>query len=183
MKNLWKTIRETATFVLITLAIVLPIRAFVAEPFIVNGVSMVPSFNNGEYLIIDELTYQFRQPERGEVIIFRYPLDPEKFFIKRVIGRPQETVEIENGRVFITDIAGKRQELEEPYIRGNGEPLDDFAMTLGEHEYFVMGDNRPLSLDSRSWGSVPEKLIKGRVWLRLLPFSKAELWPANYEKN
>ncbi len=141
---------------------------------------MVPSFNNGEYLIIDELTYRFRQPERGEVIIFRYPLNPEKFFIKRVIGRPGETVEIKNNRVFVTT-DGERKELTEPYIRTDDQPLDPLRVTLGQKEYFVMGDNRPLSLDSRSWGSVPEDLIKGRVWLRLLPITKADFWPEVYE--
>lgn len=148
--SFWEIIR----FVLITLIIVVPIRAYVAQPFIVSGLSMAPTFDDGEYLIIDELTYLFRAPERGEVVVFRYPKDPTKFFIKRVINLPGETVVIQN----------------EKY-------------RLGSDEYFVLGDNRDMSLDSRAWGPVPEQLMKGRVLLRLFPLNRLAFLPASPADN
>src|SRR3989344_2645643 len=106
---------EIVRFAVITLHIVVPIRAYVAQPFIVSGISMAPSFEDGEYLVIDELSYHLRTPERGEVIVFRYPKDPAKFFIKRVIGLPGETIKISAGQVVIKK--GETEfTLDEPYI-------------------------------------------------------------------
>jgi len=149
-KPAWKsTLWEIIRFVIITLLIVVPIRAYVAQPFIVSGLSMVPSFDNGEYLIIDELSYLLREPRRDEVIVFRYPKDPSKFFIKRIINLPGETVTTNNK-----------------------------TYTLGPDEYFVLGDNRLMSLDSRAWGPVKKSLIKGRVLFRLFPFNRLAYLPA-----
>ena len=142
--NWWEIVR----FVIITLVIVVPVRAYIAQPFIVSGLSMAPSFADGEYLIIDELSYLLREPKRDEVIVFHYPKDPSKFFIKRVVNLPGETVTIDNQ-----------------------------SYTLGADEYFVLGDNRPMSLDSRVWGPVQKKLIKGRVFLRLFPFNRFAYLP------
>jgi len=122
-------------FTIIALLIVIPIRLWIAQPFIVSGASMEPTFNNGNYLIIDEISYRFEKPKIGDVIIFRYPLDPSKFFIKRIIDIPKDG------------------------------------------EYFVEGDNREASFDSRSWGNVPEKNIVGRAFLRLWPFNKMGIMP------
>ena len=150
--NTWEFIKV----VLISLTIVLPIRIYIAQPFIVSGESMEPNFHDGEYLIIDELTYQFRQPVRGEVIVFRYPLNPREFFIKRIIGLPGETVETQTGKVV-------------------AKVVPNVTMTLKENEYFVMGDNRPHSSDSRFWGALPKDKIMGRTLFRLGPIARAEI--------
>jgi len=162
-------------FFVVTFAVSIAIRIFVAQPFIVNGASMEPTFLSGEYLIIDELTYTlFREPERGEVVVFRYPKDTGKFFIKRIIGLPGETVRIRSNAVYILD--GKTTfKLDEPYIEK--ESLSNYEKVLAEGEYFVMGDNRNVSSDSRAWGPVPEKLIIGRALFRFLPLSDMEIFP------
>ncbi len=139
---------EILKFVIVTLVIVVPVRTYVAQPFIVAGESMVPTFQNGQYLIVDELSYHFREPERGEVVVFRYPKDETKFFIKRIEGLPGDEVELPEGKRI-----------------------------LEEGEYYVLGDNRPQSLDSRAWGPVPDKLITGRVLLRLFPISELAWLP------
>lgn len=135
-------------FIFIVAIIVIPIRLWVAQPFLVNGASMEPTYDNGNYLIIDELSYHLKDPQRNDVIVFRYPKNPSQFFIKRIIGLPGETVNKNDGEI-----------------------------TLGEGEYFVMGDNRDASSDSRIWGPVPEKLITGRVLVRLWPIKKIGLFP------
>ncbi len=174
-----QTIFDILRFALITLVIVIPVRAYVAQPFIVSGVSMVPTFENGEYLIIDEASYHFRDPKRGEVIVFRYPKDPSKFYIKRVIGLPGETVTVAPSGISISDTNGKNLTLVEPYLP---EDLvyNNETITLKEKEYFVMGDNRNASSDSRIWGPVTDKFIKGRVGLRLFPVQTAEILPGDF---
>lgn len=166
---------ELFRFALIAIVIVLPIRLFIAQPFIVSGSSMNPTFENGEYLIVDELSYRFAEPERGDVIIFRYPKEPSKFFIKRIIGLPGETVKITGGTVTISNISVSGLVLDEPYVKnisaGNAKEV------LGSEEYFVLGDNRPASSDSRSWGPLERDLIIGRAFVRLLPVTKVDLFP------
>tara|TARA_Y100000310_G_scaffold88016_1_gene84936 strand:+ start:5718 stop:6272 length:555 start_codon:yes stop_codon:yes gene_type:complete len=170
---------EVIKFALLALIIVVPIRLFVAQPFIVSGASMVPTFETGQYLIIDQLTYHFEKPERSDVIIFRFPNDPSKFFIKRIIGLPGETVEMREGDVII------RNEnllvefvLEEPYLEGI-TTKDLLTAKLGTDEYFVMGDNRKESSDSRLWGALPEDLIVGRALVRLLPVNTIDVLPGS----
>lgn len=170
-QSLWEIIK----FAVIAVAIVVPVRAYVAQPFIVSGSSMVPTFENGEYLIIDEFSYLLRGPNRGEVIVFRYPKDPSKFFIKRVIGLPNETLKLTPTGVIVIKDDGSEIKVDESYIKR--QSLPDQTIKLGTKEYFVMGDNRPESLDSRVWGPVTENLIKGRVLLRLLPPTKIGLLP------
>lgn len=169
---------ELLKFALIAAVIVIPIRMFVAQPFIVSGASMDPTFATGQYLIIDELSYHFEEPKRGEIVIFRYPKDPSQFFIKRVIGLPGETVHIQNNQVSITEASGIEINLVESYVKniGNGNTL---TKKLGEDEYFVMGDNRPESSDSRTWGILPKENIVGRAFLRLLPFDKLGIFPGS----
>ncbi len=152
------------------------VRTFLAQPFLVSGSSMEPTFNNGNYLLVDELTYHLRPPERGEVIVFRYPKDPSVYFIKRIIGLPGETVSINNGIVTVTD-KEQKEVLKEPYIADRGT-FSDFTETLGPHQYFVMGDNRNASFDSRSWGPVPASDIVGLVRLRLWPLNEAMAFSA-----
>jgi len=165
---------EIARFAIIAILIVIPIRTFIAQPFIVSGASMEQTFHNGEYLIVDQVSYYFHQPTRGDVVIFRYPRDPSKYFIKRIIGVPGDTVIIDGNEVTI-----KNAEypdgiiLNEPYIAdmAPGAPINE---TLGEREYFVMGDNRGASFDSRSWGPLNDSAIIGIAMLRLWPLNKVE---------
>lgn len=173
------SIWETVKFVALALLIVTPIRMFIAQPFIVNGSSMDPTFATGQYLIVDEISYRLHTPKRGDVIVLRYPRDPKKFFIKRIIGLPGETVEIDGGAVTIRNAEHPEGfELSEPYIM---YPKNDtLAKTMGTGEYFVMGDNRAASSDSRYWGTVPEDLIVGRAFLRLLPIASAAVLPGEY---
>ncbi len=166
---------EVVKFTVLALVIVVPIRAFVAQPFIVSGTSMVPTFEDGQYLIVDELSYHFREPARGEVIIFRYPIDPSKFFIKRLIGLPGETVSIKDGAVSITLVGGKVVTLDQSYVKN--PRIDSEARTLGADEYWVMGDNRAASSDSRSWGTIKRSHIVGDALVRLLPLSTISVLP------
>lgn len=176
-----KSLLEIVRFALITLIIVIPIRAYIAQPFIVNGASMSPTFEEGEYLIIDELSYHLREPERGEVIVFRYPKDPSKFFIKRVIGLPGENLVIKDDEVSIVG-EDSVLTLDEPYIK-KGQFYQGISVTLDEDQYFVMGDNRDVSSDSRIWGPLSEDLIKGRVLLRLLPLNQIEVLPGDISQK
>jgi len=170
--------KEVIKFVLLSAIIVLPIRLFIAQPFIVSGSSMDPTFANGQYLIVDRISYRFEKPKRGDVIIFRYPLDTKKFFIKRIIGLPSETVEIQDTRVAIKDKGGEKSlALIEPYL--DAKKSEDYrkSISLKDDEYFVMGDNRTESSDSRIWGPLKRSLIVGRPFVRLFPAAKISLMP------
>lgn len=170
---------EIAQFAIIAILIVVPIRMFVAQPFIVSGASMEDTFHSGEYLIVDQLSYYMRQPERGEVIIFRYPRDPSKFFIKRIIGLPGDTIHIENSVVTITNEANPDGFiLDESYIDVM-TPTEVVEENLGDREYFVMGDNRDQSSDSRTWGALQEERIVGRALLRLFPPQELDFLPGS----
>ncbi len=175
-------LKEMFQFGIIALLVVFPVRLFIAQPFIVSGSSMEPTFDTGEYLIVDELTYHFGSPERGEVVVFRYPLDTSKFFIKRIIGLPGETVMLQSGAVLITKTDGTTFALEEPYLHYE-EMGSDMETTLRAGEYFVMGDNRPASSDSRIWGPLPREDIVGRALVRLLPVAKADFFPGMETKQ
>jgi signal peptidase I len=174
---------ETLKVVIISLAIIIPIRYFVVQPFFVKGDSMEATFDDGDYILIDEISYRFAQPERGDVIIFRYPLDQSQFFIKRVIGLPEETVEIKSDQVIIHN--KQRPEgfvLDEPYLMPIRHTIGDLRIKLDPNEYFVLGDNRLQSSDSRRWGPVNRSLITGRVFLRAWPINKfGELPETNYQ--
>lgn len=178
------TLGAVATFILeivqiaaLALAIILPVRYFLVQPFIVKGVSMEPNFEDGQYLIIDELTFHFREPERGEIVVFHPPSSDEKqFYIKRVIGLPGETVEVNDGKVTIYNEQNPNGfTLTEAY-------LDEYTTgrdkeTLGENEYYLMGDNRDASFDSRAFGPVTREHFIGRVWIRGLPLEKIGSFP------
>ncbi len=167
-------VREILKVLLISLAIVLPIRYFIAQPFIVSGASMQPNFEDREYLIVDELTYHLRSPERGEPIIFRFPKNPSQFYIKRVIGLPGETVAIVGGKVRIWNSGSPEGfTLDESYL-GTGEISSgpELRVELGDMQYFVLGDNRDSSSDSRIWGPLGKELIVGRAFFRVWPVTK-----------
>lgn len=169
-------LKDLFTLALLIVIVVIPIRVFVASPFVVDGESMHPTFENLDYLIIDELVYDFHAPQRGDVIVFRYPNDPSIFYIKRVIGLPGETVAINRGNVTITKTDGSQITLSEPYVV-NEDATYTKNVILSRDQYFVMGDNRPNSSDSRVWGPLPTQDIIGRVDLRLLPLVKAGFFP------
>lgn len=160
----------------ITIALV---RYFLFKPFYVKGASMEPNFFDKEYLIIDELSYRLRPPQRGEVIVFKYPENPKEYFLKRIIGLPGEGVKVSEGQVTIYNKEHPEGIiLNEPYLPkdlltvGNGVRLN-----LSENQYFVLGDNRPNSYDSRRFGAIDKGLVVGRVFFRGWPFNRAELIP------
>lgn len=168
MKTILSFFWEIIKIFLVALLIVIPIRIFVFQPFFVRGESMEPNFHNMDYLIVDELSYRFHQPQRGEVIVFRDPNNLNQRFIKRIIGLPNETVIIENGKVIIQQ-DGNSFILEEPYLPEGTKTYGEIKIHLKEDEYFVLGDNRASSLDSRSFGPIKRNLIIGKVALRLWP--------------
>ena len=181
-KTTWQSFLELARFAIIAIVIVLPIRVYLAQPFIVSGSSMFPTFLDGEYLIIDEISYRFNDPKREEVVVFRYPNDTKKFFIKRIIGLPNETVDIKGSTITITNAENPNGfTLDEPYVKNTSQNV--MHMELAKDEYFVMGDNRNASSDSRSWGALPEKLLVGRAFLRLFPIGKIDAFPGEYTQN
>ncbi len=161
---------ETLRTIVLVLLAAIAIRAFVAQPFVVQGRSMEPSFHSQDYLIVDKLRYRVGEVKRGDVIVFKAPEDITQNYIKRVVGLPGETVKIENESVFIDG-----QQLLEPYLDDgllSRSTTGSFLLetTLGEHEYFVLGDNRDHSSDSRRWGPLPDDNILGKAALNIFPF-------------
>ncbi len=178
----WGAIKELALFVFWIAVIVLPIRFYIAQPFIVNGQSMDPTFKNGQYLLVDQISYRFSEPQRGDVVIFRLPTEPKRYLIKRLVGLPGETIKISGSQVFIKD--GDDEEytpLNEDFIVFNNN--SEIEQVLGEGEYFFMGDNRANSADSRAFKAVDRKFIIGRAIIRLFPPTKISWFPGKIEYN
>lgn len=169
MKRFFVAVKEVAEVVLIAAVTVVIIRHFIVQPFLVSGASMEPNFSDGNYLLIDEVTYRFRDLQHSEVVVFRYPLDRKTFFIKRLIGLPGDQVAVRNGRIFLN---GKL--LEEGYLATGLFTGGEFDGTLKENQYFVLGDNRSHSYDSRNWGPIKREDIIGLVRLRILPLNQIE---------
>ncbi len=171
---------EIIKVVIISLAIIIPVRYFLIQPFYVKGASMEPNFHDHEYLIINEISYRFSEPQRGDIVVFRYPKDPSQYFIKRIIGLPGEKIKIKDNKVYIyNEKYPNGLELnEEVYLteEENTPNLGKTEFILEQGEYFVMGDNRESSLDSRRFGSVPRRLIIGKAWIRGWPFDKVTLF-------
>lgn len=182
MRAIFSFIWEIIKVVVISLLIVIPIRYFVIQPFFVKGMSMEPAFDDGQYLIVDEISYRFASPQRGEVVVFRYPNDPSQYYIKRIIGLPGETVEVVGGGVIVyneENPAGLT--LAEKYLPNELKTIGSMKISLNEEEYFVLGDNREASSDSRRWGPLDKNYIIGRVWLRIWPFNTMDVFAApNY---
>jgi len=172
---------EIIKFILLAVCVVIPVRMFVMQPFIVSGSSMFPTFKDGQYLIIDELSYHFREPARGDVIVFKPPMNLKTYYIKRIIGLPGETVIINGANIIIkNEVHPEGFILTQPYIE---TPSDDkVEKTLGPDEYYVLGDNRTASSDSRYWGTLPRKDITGRAFLRLFPFTQVSYLPGEYHQ-
>jgi len=171
--NDW-SFREMLRFAIIAAVIVIPIRIFVAEPYLVRQTSMIPTFSNNDYLVVEKLSYRFISPSRGDIIVFRSPLESGKTLIKRIIGLPGETVIIENGQTSIKN--GETVELDEPYVVHEASSFSG-TFTLEEGEYFMMGDNRAGSYDSRAWGPIDRSDIIGRPIVRLYNFENIGFWP------
>ena len=171
---------ELLRFAVLAFLIIIPIRTFIAQPFIVSGSSMYPTFQDGNYLIVDQISYRFEDPNRGDIIVFRFPKDKKKFFIKRIIGLPNESIKIDGSKITImNDNHPDGFDLNEQYVKNLA--FDNMTVVLGNDEFFVMGDNRSSSSDSRSWGNVKENLIIGHVLLRLLPINQIGISPGEYE--
>ena len=157
---------------LVAIVIIVPIRYFLIQPFFVRGASMEPNFGDREYLVIDEVSFYLREPERGEVVVFRYPRDPRQFFIKRIIGSPGETIMVKDGYVYIDG-----NKLNEVYLPGNyltsekSFLREEVPYKIPDGYYMVFGDNRDFSSDSREWGPISLKAIVGKAWLRYWPLS------------
>lgn len=188
-KFLWEIVKV----VLLAVVIIVPIRVFLFQPFFVQGASMEPNFEDGEYLIVNELGYKFtnvgavgvrlftvksfKDYDRGDVVIFHPPREEGKYFIKRIISLPGETVEIKNGKVSIIDKNGQEALLDEhQYLDNSVFTSGNMTRKLADDEYFMMGDNRPVSSDSRSWGPVKKEKIIGKVLLRAWPVSKMAIY-------
>lgn len=178
-------LKEWAKVIIIALFISLPIRYFIAEPFIVNGASMDPTFASGQFLIVDRISYKLGEPKRGDVIVFEYPNNPSVYYIKRIIGLPGETVKIKDGSVTIENADfPKGFVLDEPYVDASHRSKDTSIEKLLGDEYFVMGDNRAQSSDSRAWGPLEYSYIVGRPIIRILPVNTLSITPGQYhEKN
>ena len=173
-------VKELLRFTLITLLIVVPIRLFIAQPFIVSGSSMETTFHNGDYLIVDQLTYHFNEPQRGDVVVFKYPNNPSTHFIKRIIGIPGDTITVQGQYVILSnETYPEGVILNEPYIEKQ-TPHGDKTFVVQDGEYVVFGDNRDASSDSRIWGTLPRENITGRALVRLFPFGSLGTFPGAY---
>jgi len=174
--KIFPLLREILEVVVISLLIVVPIRYFLVQPFFVKGASMEPNFKDGEYLIVDEISYRLGEPKRGDVIVFKYPLDPSQYYIKRIVGLPKETVEIKDGKITIfNNLYPDGLILNEAYLPQGLATNSNAEARLGSKEYFVLGDNRTSSFDSRRWGTLSRENIIGRAALRAWPFASAQL--------
>ncbi|MFH1187934.1 MAG: signal peptidase I [bacterium] len=172
-KSIIEFIVETVKVVVISLAIILPVRYFLIQPFYVKGASMEPNFHDSEYLIIDEISYRFNEPKRGDIVVFRYPKDPSQYFIKRIIGLPKEKIEISDGKVIIYNEENPSGKLvDETAYLDSVLTTPNNVTILEDNEYFVCGDNRNASLDSRRFGAVNRSNLIGKVWFRGWPLER-----------
>jgi len=187
MKGFFQFGFEVAKVVVIALVIVVPLRVFVFQPFLVRGDSMEPNYHSGDYLIVDQLSYRLRSPERGEVIVLKFPLNPSQRFIKRIVGLPGETVEVKDGKVVVYEEEENGRDAvvldESTYLPRNLATPGSVRIDLQEQEYFVLGDNRSFSSDSRKWGVLEKELIVGKVFLNVFSleaFAKEIIPKENY---
>lgn len=179
IKDFFVFVYELLKIVVISLVIIIPVRYFLIQPFYVKGASMEPNFFDHEYLIVDEISYRFSDPERGDIIVFRYPRNPQEYFIKRLIALPGEEVQVKGGEVIVfNDANPEGMVLEESYLAENTKTygLSEDKVILANDEYFVLGDNRNQSKDSRSFGPVNESFIIGKVFFRGFPFDRIKMF-------
>lgn len=172
---------EIFKVLLVSLLIILPIRYFLVQPFYVKGASMEPNYYDHDYLLIDEISYRFHEPQRGDVVVIRYPRDHSQFFIKRVVGLPGERIVIKDGEVFVAQSREDLKKVNEPYLGEWVTTQGNQDITLQWGQYFVLGDHRNASLDSRSFGPVTRAEIVGRSWIRAWPFDRFVIF--NYQPS
>jgi signal peptidase I len=172
-EHFWAEARLLARDLFFALMIMALVLVFVVQPVKVEGTSMLPRLHDGERIFVNKLIYYgLPELERGDIVVFWYPDDPSKSYIKRVIGLPGETVQLRGGHILVNG-----RELQEPYLDPalNVAPDERAPIYVKPHYYFVMGDNRDNSSDSRSWGLVPEKYIYGKALFRYWPLSEASV--------
>ena len=175
LKSFFIFIWDLAKIFVVALVIIVPFRTFVAEPFVVSGNSMLPNFHNKDYLVVDRLSYRASVVKRGDVIVLRPPQRQGEFFIKRIIGLPGETVKVFQGQVYVINEQNPQGvKLDENYLPEHLQTLPNITQKLGSAEYYVFGDNRMQSSDSRSWGILPKENIIGKVWLTVYSQGKLE---------
>jgi signal peptidase I len=191
-ENMKDFIIEVVKMFLLALIIIVPVRMFLFQPFIVRGASMEPNFHEREYLIINEFGYKntpvsilgkdlvtvkpHKELERLSIVVFRAPYDQKQFYIKRVIGLPGETVTIDNGSVKITNAENPEGMIldESAYLPEGRMTNGSMTVTLAQDEYYVLGDNRPASSDSRTFGPLHKDMVIGKVLLRAWPINEFE---------
>lgn len=179
MRQFFASFLEVIEVIVVAFGAVFLIRSFLVQPFLVSGLSMVPNFSDGDYLLVDEVTYRFRQPERGEVVVFRYPKEESVYFIKRIIGLPGERVQLKGGKVAIfNEEYPDGLALDEKYLPGGATTAGDGEFQVPSNNYFVLGDNRAFSFDSRNWGMLQAREIVGIVQFRLWPPSSLHVFAA-----
>lgn len=179
---------EIVKIFILAIVVIVPIRVFLFQPFFVQGASMEPNFEDGQYLIVNELGYKetdlkifkvdsFKDLKRGDVIVFRYPFNPSQFFIKRIIGLPGERIKVDKGSIYIYNSENPEgKKLEEEYIARDLTTKGENDYQIKDDEYFVMGDNRNHSSDSRVWGAIKTSHVVGKVLLRAWPISKMDIF-------
>lgn len=162
------------TLLIASVAIFL-IYKYIAQPFVVEGASMQPNFYSGDYLLVDEVTYRFEKPERGQIIVFHNPQDTKEFFIKRIVGLPGDKVVVGNGTIYVNG-----RQINQNYLPAGMTTPGNETVVLGSGQYFVVGDNRIVSYDSRSWGPLNGNLIVGMVRLRFWPLNELKIFTYPY---
>jgi signal peptidase I len=184
MRKFLASFLEVLEIALIAVAAVFIVRTFFVQPFLVSGSSMVPNFQNGDYVLVDEFTYRIASPQRGDVVVFHDPQDWSTYFIKRVIGLPGEKLQINNNQITVFNAANPNGlVLNESYLPvgtpvsanscdGGSFDASICTYTLSSSTYLTLGDNRPESYDSRSWGPLPAKNLVGLVRIRLWPLNE-----------
>ena len=174
----WGYFVDIIETIVVAAAIFVIVYLFLLQPHQVRGASMEPNLSNGQYILTDKISYRFDKPRRGDIIVFKAPVDPNFDYIKRIIGLPGESIQIKGGKIIIKNTTHpKGFVLEEPYkINGSDQPgtllEDNKEFKISEDNYFVLGDNRNQSFDSREWGELSRKNIIGKTWLRYWPISK-----------
>jgi len=167
-------VREFLKVIVMAAIIIVGVRYFLFKPFVVRGASMEPNFFEKEYLIIDEISYRLRQPARGDIVVFRAPTAPQEYFLKRIIGLPGERVKVGNGKVFIYNKENPQgKQLDETvYLPAETDTQGDVDLQLNDDQYFVLGDHRSVSFDSRRFGAIHRSDLVGRAWVRGLPLNR-----------
>jgi signal peptidase I len=177
----WKNLADLVKTALVVIVLVVITRGFILQPFIVEGSSMAPRFHTNDYLLVDKLSYHFHPVSRGDIVVFKYPYNTSVNYVKRVIGLPGETVKIQDGSVYIINAQNPNGfKLNEPYVIDDAQTLLPSGASTGEYtvpsdSYFVMGDNRPASSDSREWSFLPKSDMIGRVIIQAFPLSEASI--------